>query len=115
MIFPRIIASFSHACRARSTCDIYHATGDWHDILWVPILGGFGILIAVVLFFWGLRLAVAKKKFFNGTIYVLLGISIFIIRIVSRFQCELDLCEPLDAETDKFGAYIEDYEKDVYE
>lgn len=111
MVLPVIYAAFSHTCRPRSSCDIYQATGEWHDIFWIPILGGIGILIAVALFLWGLRLAVAKKKYFNGTIFVLLGILIFVFRIWSRFQCEMDLCEPLEGESEQFGTYVDDYQQ----
>jgi hypothetical protein len=84
-------------------------------MFWIPILGGIGILVAVALFFWGLRLAVAKRKYFKGTIFVLLGITVFVIRIWSRFQCEMDLCEPLEGESEVYGTYVEDYEHQAYE
>lgn len=79
------------------------------------MLGGIGILIATVLFFWGLRLAVAKKKYFNGSIFVLLGILVFVMRIWARFQCEMDLCEPLEGESERFGTYVDDYQQHAYE
>jgi hypothetical protein len=96
LLLPAIFAAFSKDCRPRSSCSGYEAIGDMSDIIWVPILGSFGIVIAVAFFVLGIGVAITQKKVVSGIFILLIGVSIFVGRMWARFECEMNLCEPLE-------------------